>query len=392
MIAADLAMFAGPQMPASHWRKAVDGAIQRLAAAGLVAAKPGGLRATSAGTAAAARFLGTPAHATLAWDQACNVWLVAKTLGARRTPAKRLAALATADGLRAAILMHAYGLGFKGGATPARLRQALAAAALKRAFGGQGANRGAMSLADKLGLSAHASRLLAAQLLDKPRDPGTDRRLVSALAAQACGAASAELPALRAAVLRRYLAASQIAPVAGLKQGDSRNVPSPLVGEGQGEGDRRTPQAGSPPNPSPSPQGGGGSGCVRDKVERPLLGTTQRRVQPSPALEPAKPVRAAQLDLPGFALEVRRCAAGEAQGWSGDRKAYISRVWRSLREQRPDWGLSEIEFKGMLAEAHRLGQLALANADLKDASNIKDVQDSALIYKNAVFHFIRVDA
>ena len=46
----------------------------------------------------------------------------------------------------------------------------------------------------------------------------------------------------------------------------------------------------------------------------------------------------------------------------------------------------------MLAEAHRLGQLALANADLKDASNIKDVQDSALVYKNAVFHFIRVDA
>jgi hypothetical protein len=89
---------------------------------------------------------------------------------------------------------------------------------------------------------------------------------------------------------------------------------------------------------------------------------------------------------------VRRCAAGEAQGWSGDRKAYISRVWRSLRQQRPDWGLSEIEFKGLLAEAHRLGQLALANADLKDASDIKDVQDSALSYKNAVFHFIRVDA
>jgi hypothetical protein len=98
------------------------------------------------------------------------------------------------------------------------------------------------------------------------------------------------------------------------------------------------------------------------------------------------------LDLPGFALEVRRCAASEAQGWSGDRKAYISRVWRSLRERRPDWALSEIEFKGMLAEAHRCGQLALANADLKDESNIKDVRDSALIYKNAVFHFIRVDA
>jgi hypothetical protein len=98
------------------------------------------------------------------------------------------------------------------------------------------------------------------------------------------------------------------------------------------------------------------------------------------------------LDLPDFATEIRRLAAGEAQGWSGDRKAYISRVWRSLCEKRPEWRLSEIEFKCMLAEAHRSGQLALANADLKDESNIKDVQESAVIYRNAVFHFIRVDA
>jgi glycine dehydrogenase subunit 2 len=39
------------------------------------------------------------------------------------------------------------------------------------------------------------------------------------------------------------------------------NVPSPLVGEGQGGGDSRTSKVGSPPTPSPSPQGGGGSGC-----------------------------------------------------------------------------------------------------------------------------------
>jgi hypothetical protein len=45
----------------------------------------------------------------------------------------------------------------------------------------------------------------------------------------------------------------------------------------------------------------------------------------------------------------------------------------------------------MLAEAHRTGQIVLANADLKDKSNIKDVQDSAVSYRNAVFHFIRID-
>jgi len=79
-------------------------------------------------------------------------------------------------------------------------------------------------------------------------------------------------------------------------------------------------------------------------------------------------------------------------GWPGNRRAYISHVWRHIREQRPDWGVSEIEFKCMLAEAHRAGHVVLANADLKDSKNIKDLQDSAVVFKNAVFHFIRVDA
>jgi DNA polymerase-3 subunit alpha len=35
-------------------------------------------------------------------------------------------------------------------------------------------------------------------------------------------------------------------------------IPSPLVGEGKGGGDRRTSAVGSPPTPNPSPQGGGG--------------------------------------------------------------------------------------------------------------------------------------
>ncbi len=42
-------------------------------------------------------------------------------------------------------------------------------------------------------------------------------------------------------------------------QGAGRSVPSPLVGEGQGGGDCRTPKVGVPPTPNPSPQGGGES-------------------------------------------------------------------------------------------------------------------------------------
>ena len=34
---------------------------------------------------------------------------------------------------------------------------------------------------------------------------------------------------------------------------------------------------------------------------------------------------------------------------------------------------------------------AVNNADLKDASNIALLQESAVVYKNAVFHFVRVD-
>jgi very-short-patch-repair endonuclease len=36
-------------------------------------------------------------------------------------------------------------------------------------------------------------------------------------------------------------------------------IPSPLVGEGEGGGDRRTSDVGIPPTPNPSPQGGGES-------------------------------------------------------------------------------------------------------------------------------------
>ena len=45
----------------------------------------------------------------------------------------------------------------------------------------------------------------------------------------------------------------------------------------------------------------------------------------------------------------------------------------------------------MLAEAHRLGALVLANADLKDKKNMAAIESSAVPYKNTVWHFVRVD-
>ena len=364
-VAADLASLASPRAPASHWRGSIDRAIDALAGAGLVSVAPAGLQASAAGIAAAAAFLGVQGDLPRSWQQARDVWLIARALGWQRTPARRIAGLERLEGLRAAILARAYGVQSKGAATPAQLRRGLADAALRSAFG-----EGAAGLAGKLRLSAQASRRLAAQLTSRPRDFGTDGQLVAALAAEGVGAAAADLASLRRAVLRQFLAASQ-------RPARAKRAPRKLP-----------PVKEDPAQPTPLPP-------IQDL---PLPGPAATAGPPEPVRAPAPPMPAQAprvarpLDLSGFALEVRRCAASEAQGWSGDRKAYISHVWRNVRAARPEWGLSENEFKHLLAEAHRSGQLALANADLKDRSNIKDVQELAVVYRNAVFHFIRVDA
>jgi len=97
-------------------------------------------------------------------------------------------------------------------------------------------------------------------------------------------------------------------------------------------------------------------------------------------------------DLAEFARAVKMAAAGRAEGWSGSRKAFISHVWDAIRAREASWGLSEIEFKCMLAEAHRAGALVLANADLKDKKNMREIELSAVPYKNTVWHFVRVEA
>jgi hypothetical protein len=346
-VVTDLARIAGPGIPPGQWRKHVERAIARLAAARLIAARAQRLEASGDGVAQAAAFLGLKGELPRSWDEVREVRLVAVALGMQHETGRRMEPLATPEGLRGAIVETAHKLKIKGIATPARLREALAATALERAFG----NKSSTGLAGKLGLSPRAGRLLAAQLSRKPREFGTDSRLVAALAAEHVGAAATDAQTLRASLLRRYFAPATAPPAPARR-------------------------------PAPRPRRAGSEPPAANARPLPLP------LAPAPA--PMPPV-AGRPDLSGFALEVRRHAASQAQGWSGDRKAYISHVWRNIRDKRPDWGLSEIEFKCMLAEAHRSGQLALANADLKDANSIKDVQESAVVYRNAVFHFIRVD-
>ena len=178
-------------------------------------------------------------------------------------------------------------------------------------------------------LSTEDSRKLAAQLLQSPRDFSTDARLIAALSAEQVGAARPEIEVLRLGLLRR-LATPHAEP--------RREVPSPTRGR---------------------------SHVSAKGLQRPGLAQ--------------------------FSAGVLTAARSHAEGWPGSRKAFISQVWEAIRTSHPEWGLSEIEFKDMLAGAHRAGQLVLASADLKNKRDIKEFEDSAILYKNTVWHFVRVE-
>ena len=120
-------------------------------------------------------------------------------------------------------------------------------------------------------------------------------------------------------------------------------------------------------------------------------GIGEPRSELAPERPKSFPAAAARPGLEGFAKAVQGAAKDHSEGWPGSRKAFVSLVWLAISERHPEWGLSPIEFKAMLAEAHRTGHLVLATADLKDRGQLKKLQDSAIHYKNTVWHLIRVD-
>ena len=109
------------------------------------------------------------------------------------------------------------------------------------------------------------------------------------------------------------------------------------------------------------------------------------------ALASVAPPPRKRFDLAEFLEEVRNFARQLAQGWQGNRRALISRVFPALAGAHPDWGLDVTRFKTLLAEAHRAGRLNLVNADLRDRSIVNELQASAVAYHNMIMHFIRVE-
>jgi hypothetical protein len=143
--------------------------------------------------------------------------------------------------------------------------------------------------------------------------------------------------------------------------------------------------------------------AVRDGVVRAWLGgrswTEAGRPLPADRSRPARPIQAAPLDPPldppppsppdleGFARAVRDAARRASDGVFGDRKVFISALWRDAGGP-----LSLDEFKRQLVEANRRGLLRLYRADLVAEMDPQEVAASATHYLDATFHFVEREA
>ncbi len=376
-IARDVLPLLGAKASPEIWRIEVGRLVAALIAGELIERRGDTLAATPLGHAAAAEFLGSRKALATGWAAIREIALMAKALDIGAGSPSRLKLVGKADGLKALIIIQNWGLKIKGSPSASRLRSALAVKALERAFG----NQMRSGLGDKSALPAKAGRLLAGQLSRSGRVFGTDARLVAALAAEAVDAPGCDLASLQLAVLRRFIGrADGVTAEPRRKRGSGRKaklgaapvaplvVVPPIV----------SPEAAAPSSPIMSP------GSIQPEHEPPPLSDLQ--AVPRPVLDALSPVRP---DPDGFARAVHEAADAAAEGWAGNRRAFICKVWGIVQSQHPEWALSEIEFKCMLAEAHRTGLVVLANADLKDKRALKELQASAVTYKNTVWHYVR---
>lgn len=345
----DVAPLVAPKIPGTAFRRAAELAIGTHIEKGKASEHRGRLTATTAGQSASAQMLAPAKASSTGWAGTRDA-LALKALGIKAPSANVSKALARPEGLAALMLQKHFGLALEKVLSPTTLRSELAVVALERAFG----NKIKTGLGKGSGLPGKAGRILAGQLFKQPREVATDGKLVVLLAAELYGAPDSTLDGLTLALLRALTA--EPSTDAAIKSLDKRL-----------------------PRPSPS----------ADNDAAPLesgIASAPPPAQSRPAT--ASPIRP---DMPEFASAVVSAARPVSEGWPGNRKAFISLVWNAIRSTRPEWELSEIAFKSMLAEAHRTGHVVLAGADLKDKCDLKELEDSKILYKNTVWHFVRVE-
>jgi hypothetical protein len=361
VLSRDLAPLLNLKCAPDVWRIELSRLISAFVAGGLAERNGTRLEATATGLAAAADFLGVRRGLPATWETARDTYLIAKALDMSAPSMTRLRALRKPEGLRAMIVEHHFQLRIKGVPNAPRVRSALAVLALERAFG----NRVEAGAGGKSALPAKAARSLAAKLSTSGREFGTDGRLVAALASEALKTRRSDLASLQTALLRQYLGRSET-------DGDSR-----LSGR-----NRRRLRRGA--NNLPELR------VDTDSLTAPGLTAEIAAVDSGTEALPAPaPVDTERPDPIRFAEAVLVAASEAAEGWAGNRKAFISKVWALVQARHSGWALTDIEFKCMLTEAHRTGLIALANADLKDKRALKDLEDSAVVYKNTVWHYVR---
>lgn len=351
----DLGQILGQKGGSDVWRVEVGRFIAALIAGNLIERDGSTLRATGPGITAATEFLGARKGLPKTWKIAKEINLIANALGLTSEPEARLRLLRKPDGLRAMIVLSHWQLKIKGQPSVQRMRSALAAKALERAFG----KSGEAKTAAKSELPAKAARLLASKLSSSGREFGTDSRLIAALAAEAVGSRRTDLTSLQLAILRKYLGRDDV-PIS------RKRLPRGLRNRG-------SPRQLTLTLDMPNATATSNVDCAS-----PPIATLDS--EPDPGARP---------DPDTFATAVHAATTETAEGWAGDRKAFISKVWAIIQERHATWALTEIEFKCMLTEAHRTGLLTLANADLKDKHALKDLQESAVVYKNTVWHYVR---
>lgn len=339
----DLASLVAPRISGTMFRREAELAIDHHVARQLIVESKGHLAATMLGNRAAEALLGVTRPLGVSWDGVRGGPLVARALGVACESPAMAKALDRLEGLAALMLQKHFDFALARVLSPADLRAELAVIALERAFG----NKIKTGLGKGSGLPGKTARLLAGQLFRKPREISSDGRLLSALAADLYEAPAETLDGLRLAVIRRLTAPA--------------DAPARPIGE-------KTAPVAPPRAKAPAPK------PANDWA--PLA---------------APPPQIARPDMPEFAGAVIEAARPVSEGWPGNRKAFISRVWQAIRNARPEWELSEIAFKSMLAEAHRSGRLVLAGADLKDKGALKDLEASKILYKNTVWHYVRVE-
>jgi hypothetical protein len=126
---------------------------------------------------------------------------------------------------------------------------------------------------------------------------------------------------------------------------------------------------------------------LRDALVRCWFGgrALGRPGSPSPPGSASPGPRAAP---PSFAADALAAAGQARDGWFGDRKVFVSAVWRELRKN-PQWSAMTLdECKQRLVAAHRAGALVLARADLVAAMDPELVGASEITTDGASFHFV----